>query len=233
MRLDEYIEDLVSVELSQHTWGDRDTAGNIEKLPRLISLINQGVQKLHSVLMLKKGVVFLCLDGRRRYVIEEGQPYLEGEDCPLYLLEILQVISCCGKPVRLNAIHRYPPDNQKIEVFMTNKNTLEFNECKGKFRIIYRRGVPPIIAPNEKHQWNARDYEIDLPDSHLDLLTYWICSRLFIPITPTDGNAAQFSPAHMYKAKYTEELDRLRGVESFEIDGMDNWEQRFDESGMP
>lgn len=237
-RLDDFIENLTDIELSQHTFGTKDNLGNIKKMPRLISLINQGIKKMHSTFLIKQGTAYVCVKPccKRYLICHENSEYIRTEDSPLRLIEVLQVISCDGRSVRLNATHRRNPDMypmETIEVWMPKYNVLEFNVCKGLFRVDFRRNGEEIPKPQYVNKWHMADYVIDLPDAYIDALTFYICSKLFTPSNPTEGYGAAYSPAILYRAKFQEEVQRLKNMENFELEGLDNYQQRFNESGMP
>lgn len=239
MTLYDFFELLSLTEFSQDRLGRVDTAGSLTDPHLLIPIINSGLTELHSRFLIKKGVVHICLDPCiRRYCIDDcKRPYLIYEDCPLRLLEILEVIACDGRQTRLNASHRIVPhpcqnSGSMVDIFMVSPNELEFSVLEGQFRINYRRNASPI--PNPKHivEWDARSILVDIPDAYINALCYYTAMRAFTITTPYDGNAAALSPAIQYKTKYDEECLKLTQF-NFELEGMGNYQQRFNETGMP
>lgn len=84
----------------------RDEEGQLTKVDAMVVHINAGIIELHKRFMIRKGIAYLCCDGcQTDYKIYRGAPYLECfEDRDL--MEILEVVECCGKQTRMNATHR-------------------------------------------------------------------------------------------------------------------------------
>lgn len=225
-------------DFSQDILGRTDSAGSLTDPHLLIPIINSGLTELHSRFLIKKGVVHLCLDPcQRRYCIDDcKRPYLIYEDCPLRLLEILEIIDCGGRQTRLNANHRivphpYQSSGTMIDIFMVSPIELEFSVLEGMFRINYRRNAEPIPNPKYITEWNPRSIFVDIPEAYINALCYYTAMRAFTPAI-SSGDSVPYSPPMLFKAKYDEECAKLTQY-SFDIDGLGNYQQRFNESGMP
>lgn len=237
MRLDEFIDVLTTGELSQHPMGQTDLIGNPKQLLKLITHINQGMKELHKRFLIRKGVVMVQLNPCcYRYELEEKRPYLKWMDCPPNLLEVLDVVACDGRQVRLNASHRVKPCpcSSMVEVFMPSYRTLEFSTDCGLFRVNYRRHGLLLPRPDQVDRFRIGDYEVDLPDAYMDALCLYIAAKLYGVLMPRTGTGGetQMNPGLNYAARYEAECQRL-GDMNFEVEGMGNYQQRFSETGMP
>ena len=77
-------------------------------------------------------------------------------------------------------------------------------------------GNHPLLV-KEQGYFNLEDVAVELPDTHLTALLYFVASRLFNP-TGLSGNTA-FHEGNNYEAKFEAECMRL------ENDGYENSEQ--------
>lgn len=233
MNLAEFIDLLNTAELSQHYMGDTDDAMNLKYLPKIVTLVNQGIKELHTKFLIKKGSLYLCLDGcTRRYHLCHKEPYVVTEDCPLRLLEVLEIFSCDGTPVRLNANHRdMNLSCCVIDVFMPDYRTLEFSVNCGQFRINFRRNGEVIPNPLKVDRFNPEEIKIDIPDAYIDALLYYVASKLFTTIIP-NSQAGAVSQGNIYYQRYITEIQRLQEA-GFNVSGVNNETQRFRDSGMP
>lgn len=238
MTLEEFFEVLSLYDLSQHRYAKVDSSGSIVEPHLIIPVINLGLKDLHRRFLIKKGVVHVCLDPCvRTYCIDDcDRSYLVYDCKPLRLLEILEVLSCDGVPTRLNATHRRVPtpcsNSCMIDIFMPEYDKLEFSVNEGYFRIHYRKDAEQLPNPKYVAKYDPRRIVVDIPETYLDALAYYVCSRLFAVTTPISDPGAALSPALQYKARYEEECQRLMSL-GFEVEGTGNYQQRFNDTGMP
>nr|DAP09376.1 MAG TPA: head to tail adaptor [Caudoviricetes sp.] len=235
MKFDEFIDVLTTGELSLHPIGQTDLAGNPKQMLRLVTLVNQGLRELHKRFLIRKGVVMVELNPCcYRYELEERRPYLKWMDCPPNLMEVLDVVACDGRQVRLNASHRVKPCpcSSMVEIFMPSYRTMEFSTDCGLFRVNYRRHGNLIPKPSEIDRFRMEDYELDIPDAYIDALTLYLAAKMYGVQLPREGNAVQMNPGLLYRQKYEEECQRLSSL-GYEVEGMGNYQQRFSETGMP
>ena len=233
MNLGEFIDLLSTTELSQHVLGSTDDIVNLKHLPKIVTVLNQGIKELHTKFLIRKGNLYLCLDGcTRRYYLCHEKPYVTTEDCPLRLLEVLEIFSCDGRKVRLNANHRTMGLSPCIiDVFMPDYRTLEFSENCGQFRINFRRNGEVIPNPARVDRFRVEEIKVDIPDAYIDALLLYCAAKLFTPIIPNSTPKA-ISSGDTYFQRYIHEIQRLEAA-GFTVDGVGNETQRFNETGMP
>lgn len=239
--LEEFIQDLIEVEFSQHQMKVVDeTTGMPVYINTFINLINQGLLALHRRFLLKKGIVMLQTQGDRlRYKLVDEVDYLLTPDVPLNFIEVLQIFDSNGLNCPFNMTNTYDvsmrgdaSNTSNLNIQMANSNTLEIANCNECLRIIYRKGPTPIARIPEESTVDLADIYIDIDHAYLEALTYYVCQRMFAVAPILEGYGAAYSPSIMYRKKYEEECQRLES-EHVDLTGTGNAGQRFHFSNMP
>lgn len=207
MKLKEVFDQLSYGELSMLSIGEAKQ-GVIDgtNFQRVLVHVNPGLTALHKRFFLKE----------ERIVIPLVPGTLEYE-LPVQVLKVERVLTdgtaCNGEPVEfsLNDV------NEKYSVFTPYARILrihpEITEQAGEclpdvlktksIEIVYRADHPKLIY--DSGYFNPDDIEINLPDSHLMALCYFIASRVHNPI----GMVNEFHMGNSFYTKYEMECRML------------------------
>lgn len=202
-----------------------------EDKPKLLSNIQLGLTALYKRFRLKEGEVIVQLaDDRQLYEISSRYAASNDKATLVYLddaldpfddslLKIEEVYDADGVPLALNkrgdADSLRTPSYNKLQV----PSTLE----RQNLRIVYRRNHPKI----DKILGPAVSFavELELPDTHLEPLLYFVASRIMNPI----GMVNEYHDGNNYAAKYEMACRQLEDQGHY-IDDLGE-SSRFSENG--
>ena len=198
---------------------------------RVLGAVNLGLTELHKRFPLRREQVVLQMqEGQLRYTLDVKHAVSNRENptATKYLidsaanpfigrvLKIYKVFDAKGCELKLNRLGdafdqahntvRTPSYNTLILPTMLPVQTLTVEYL----------GNHPLLV-KEQGYFNLEDVTVELPDTHLTALLYFVASRLFNP-TGLSGNTA-FHEGNNYEAKFEAECIRL------ENDGYENSEQ--------
>lgn len=200
MKLSEVFEHLQYGELSNLGIVDKTTGLIPDTLyPKVLSSVNLGLAELHKRFVLKKGTLTLVLQdgqtmyplrskhqvgnkapaGTVQYILNEGNK-LDGD-----LLKVEKVCTDKGVVLGLNdstsARSVATPQYDMLYVSGLLQRTLK----PTSLTIEYRKGVKPLVICESSFDQLCVD--VDLPDTHLMALLYFVASRLHNPIGFSDS----------------------------------------------
>ncbi len=216
MKLQEIFNHLTYGELSQISIGGSE-AGIIKEAdyPRVLSHISLGLNALYKRFYLKEGIVnirFLShqtdykLDSLYavsnvgstvpfKHILDSGSPFIDD------VLKVEKVLTDAGFELELN--------DSSDEYSVITPNTLSLRIPKkivaqgfdlpdvyktASFEVYYRAKHPRI----EPEDVDPEMIEVELPDSYLEALLYFVASRVNNPI----GMVGEFNAGNNYSAKY-------------------------------
>lgn len=227
MKLSRIFDQLAVGEFSKLTLDEEAEEGQItEKVwPKLVPHINLALTDLHRRFYLKEGTVKIELMHPRRlyplvYAHAESNPRENGEDRFILdtvddkfkedVMKIEKVILDSGWEMPLNdASKRYNFINTSMNVLKVPLEIVQGGmsireELRTKHvTIIYRANHPEIKIP--VGYFDPSRTEVDLPDTHLMALCYYVSSRVFNPV----GMQGDFHAGNSYFAKFENECRRL------------------------
>ena len=195
---------------------------------RVLSAVNLGLTELHKRFPLRREQVVLQMqEGQLRYTLDVkfavsnlGNPivtkYLIDSAADPFLgrvLKIEKVFDASGCELNLNRLGD-AFDQAHSTVRTPNYNTLILPTLLPvqALTIEYRGNHPLLIK--EPGYFNLEEVTVELPDTHLTALLYFVASRLFNP-TGLSGNTA-FHEGNNYDQKFEMECQRLE-FEGYEI----------------
>lgn len=188
-----------------------------EKYERMVNHVNLGLTDLHKRFLLQaKDLVIDLVPDQTQYILkaiyQKGNP--EGarftqyirQSSPMFANDIIlieQVFSDKGKELALN------DETDPYSIRAVSMNTIRVPDILIKelnltsVRVTYRANHERIVW--EDKTFDPEDYEIELPDSHLQALLYYIASRVHNPV----GFNEQMHEGNNYAAKYERECGSL------------------------
>lgn len=218
MNLEDILNQLEVGELSQLALTERVNEELTEECKQaLVTHINMGLTVLHKRFVLKRESVTLALQPDRFvYVLDskfaesntkstEPVKYIKDLDDPFTdrVMQIEAVSDDLGNDVPLNNASRVEAlktTNFKTLVLPPRpKNGIQFKHLLDNsetLSVIYRANHRPLGLMDLTYPANM--VEIDLPDTHLEPLLYYIASRVMNPI----GMNETFHAGNNYAAKY-------------------------------
>ena len=229
MNLQEVFEQLSVGEFSQMSIGSQE-AGEINETNwnRVIPHINLGLTAIYTRFNLKEGRLLLdLLPDRSTYPLHSDYAVsnlrsqmleryiLDTEDAPFEddLLKVEKVITEPGARLALNdGANPWSVLTPNMKTVVIPKAILEKNpdlpdDLKtDKLEIIYRANHRKIIIP--LGYFNPEREELEIPESHLAALLYFVASRVHNPI----GMVNEFHAGNSYAAKYEMECQRLENA---------------------
>lgn len=198
---------------------------------RVLSAVNLGLTELHKRFPLRREQVVLQMQGGQlRYTLDVkfavsnlGNPtvtkYLIDSVADPFLgrvLKIEKVFDASGCELNLNRLGD-TFDQAHSTVRTPSYNTLILPTLLPVQALtIEYRGNHPLLVKAQGY-FNPGEVTVELPDTHLTALLYFVASRLFNP-TGLSGNTA-FHEGNNYEAKFEAECQRL------EFEGYENSEQ--------
>lgn len=219
MKLSEVFEHLQFGELSNLGIVDKETGLIPEKLyPKVLSSVNLGLAELHKRFVLKKGFLHIELQAdqtmyplRSIYQMGNKAPvgtvqFIQNEGVKFKddLLKVEKVVTEKGVALGLNDSTTTrsvsTPQYDMLYVSGLLQRTLK----PSVLTIEYRKGVPPLKICESS--FDQLCVAVDLPDTHLMALLYFVASRLHNPIGFTDVTAHE---GNNYWSKFESECLNL------------------------
>lgn len=241
MKLDQYVEQLTEVELSQYITGDTSNYQEAKYFPRMINLINMGLSNLHQLFLLKKGYMTLTQEeGVSIYTLVPESPYLEIETEPMNFIEVISVNEVESGRASIhnpNHVRKTPVTSIKnasyLSFYLRSHHEITFNTTDGVYQIMYRRNATPIQDPRRTINFNARNIEVDIPDMYLEALNCYVAERAVAPITNiTNTSRIELTPAYQFRQRYERAIQLLISTTN-DVDGTGHYSDRFANSTLP
>ena len=226
MKLNEIFEQLTYGELSQlNIGGGEEGQINEANYPKILAHINLGLTALYKRFDLKEGYIRLQLiPGLVNYQINskfaasnrrsrEPVKYLQDtEDNPFVdnVNKIEKVTTDFGFELDLNndsdlySVHTPTMKSIRIPQLIADQSPDLPDELKTLgLDLVYRAGHTNIVIGNGF--FDPARVDVDLPDSHLEALLYYVASRVHNPI----GMTNEFNAGNNYAAKYEQSCQQL------------------------
>ena len=198
---------------------------------RVLGAVNLGLTELHKRFPLRREQVILQMqEGQLRYTLDVKHAVSNRENptATKYLidsaadpfigrvLKIEKVFDAGGCELKLNRLgDAFDQAHSTVRTPSYNTLILPTLLPVQALTIEYRGNHPLLVK--ERGYFNLEDVAVELPDTHLTALLYFVASRLFNP-TGLSGNTA-FHEGNNYEAKFEAECQRL------EFEGYENSEQ--------
>jgi len=219
MKLSEVFNQLTTGELSQLCIGGA-TEGQISEAnySKVINHINLGLTALYKRFYLKEGRVDLSMvPGRLIYPIhnkyavsnaksKEAVKYLlDSVAAPFTndILKIESVLTDADFDIPLNdatdslSITTTSPTILRIPTALVSQaNTLPDAYKTSKLTVVYRANHPTIVY--NEYYFDPESVELELPESHLEPLLFYVASRVNTPL----GMINEFNAGNNYASKY-------------------------------
>lgn len=217
MNLGDVVNQLKASELSQLAIGGESPGEyTMDNIGVVADLVNAGLTALYKRFNLKESSFDLeLIPGKTDYLLNskyaesnansfEPDRYIKDSSVDPFkdnLLKILKVITEDGRELKLN--------EGRESIKTPSLNTLIIpqafsNNYRYDFLTIYYKANHPRLVP-EIGYWPPEEVEIELPESHLMALCYFIASRAYNPT----GMENEFHAGNSYYAKYEAECARL------------------------
>lgn len=194
MKLQEIFDQLTYGELSQLSLGGGE-AGIISESdwPKLLASVNLGLDALHRRFLLKIGKTSLALvENQSQYTLTEPD-----------LVKVEEVLTAQGYGIPLNdahdpySIHTITMKKLMVPLEVVNRSPDLPDTLKtDSLNITYRATHPKLVIGNG--YFDPERVEVELPDSHLEALLYYVASRVHNPV----GMTNEFHTGNNYAAKY-------------------------------
>lgn len=185
MRIEDLYRQLSYAELSNLAVAV-DASGTIKeaKRPQVIQLANDGLKRLHTLLLIREGSTILeRVPGQEDYPLVPSAPYLDPSFDDI-VLKIHGAYDRYGCPILLNdAQHRWALSTTASNVLRIPENFYE-----DTLEVVYRAGHPSL-DPNDLEQ------EIELPGGLEEALRAYIAAKMFGGIMTAE--ALQAAKNHM------------------------------------
>lgn len=196
-----------------------------QDMPRLLNLINQGLLDLHKRFELQRKTQPLeVVEGDVRYVLRG-----EGDDL-LELLEILVENFHGISPVTRVNHPKYLRPDVPLCYMMVSPTTVRFNHPLNNlmdFSISYKARHPKIVV-DDFETVDTTKVEIDLPMAYLEALSFYVASKVIVPIDNNLGNPQEGSN---YRAMYEQACQALE-FQGLDIDDAAHSDHRFNVNGF-
>ena len=215
MTLQEIFNQLMVGELSQISIGGSE-AGEISRAnyPRLVPHITLGLTALYKRFTLKEGEVTIrLLPGISKYSIDSNGdtvfvPDPTEEDFADDLLKIERVTDAMGTDIPLNERDNPYSAITPSRTMLVLPKMWKDGLVPETLTVNYRANHPAI-----RNVTRPASVNIELPDSYLEALLYFVASRINNPI----GMTNEFHAGNSYAAKYEQECARLETL-NLEVD---------------
>ena len=215
MTLQEIFNQLMVGELSQISIGGSE-AGEISRsnYPRLVPHITLGLTALYKRFTLKEGEVTIrLLPGISKYSIDSSGDTVfvsdpTEEDFADDLLKIERVTDAMGTDIPLNEWNNPYSAVTPSRTMLVLPKMWKDGVVPETLTVNYRANHPVI-----RNVTRPASVNIELPDSYLEALLYFVASRINNPI----GMTNEFHAGNSYAAKYEQECARLEML-NLEVD---------------
>ena len=198
---------------------------------RVLGAVNLGLTELHKRFPLRREQVVLQMqEGQLRYTLDVKHAVSNRENPTVtkYLidsaanpfigrvLKIYKVFDASGCELKLNSVgDAFDQAHSTVRTPSYNTLILPTMLPVQALTVEYLGNHPLLVK--EQGYFNLEDVAVELPDTHLTALLYFVASRLFNP-AGLSGNTA-FHEGNNYEQKFEAECMRL------ENDGYENSEQ--------
>ena len=196
---------------------------------RVITNVNLGLTELHKRFLLKRGTLYVEIQSDQSiYILDNkysesntssSQPvkFIKDLADPFKndLLRIEQVLDATDVEQPLN-------EHGKTESLFTpsfNKLVFPSNVTEGTYKVVYRANHPQLTNIDAMYPPNLVD--IQLPETHLEALLYYVASRILNPV----GMMNEFHEGNNYYVKFEDACQRLENL-NFRIDMVED-DDRF------
>lgn len=211
MNLSEYLTDLSYKELSNLSVGDTGY-GSIkpEKIPFVVSCINEALLRLYSKFVLKEeGLIIELRLGRGEYVLSSknaystgylGDKYIMDGDHPFTddLIKVLEIRDSFGRVIPLNN------SSNPTSIFTPRYNVLQVPNPSfyGKLLSILYQAKHPLL------DYNLRPKQrIELPDSLMGALSNYVAYAVYATLNTKDAVETSQRYMQMYVALVQEAIE--------------------------
>ena len=231
MNLQQIFDLLSQGELSQISLGGTNGIDE-SNWERVLNTVNLGLTELHKRFSLRREQVVLQMqEGQLRYTLDVkfAPSNRESAGVTKYLidsaadpfigrvLKIVKVFDAKGCELQLNQLgDAFDQAHSTVRTPSYNTLILPTLLPVQALTIEYRGNHPLLVK--EAGYFNLSEVVVELPDTHLTALLYFVASRLFNP-TGLSGNTA-FHEGNNYDAKFEAECERLgdKGYENAEVE---------------
>lgn len=203
MKVQEIFNQLSYGELSQLSVGGGDAGITAENYPKMVAHLNMGLTALYKRFTLKEGRVSVPLvPGTLVYALSTF-----ASD----ILKVERVLTDDEYEFQLNDIAnpyslQLPTSTQlrvPVEIVESYAETPDYMKTENLL-VIYRANHPKFDADD----LDPEEDDVELPDSHLEALLYYIASRINNPI----GMSNEFHAGNNYYAKYEKSCQELEAL---------------------
>lgn len=245
MKLLEVFDQLKHGELSQISIGEIKE----DDYPKLLSHVNLGLAALYKRFAIKEGRIGLllqpsqytylltskyALNNSRSRITELSQRYVRDTGAEPFkddILKIEEVWSVYGHEFSLNdrsdpLSMRTPKSNTLLvpELIVAQSRDLPEQLRTSELELVYRASHPKISVDDAS--FDVETTELELPDSHLEALLYFIAARIFSPIGMGQAEGAS---SNVYLAKYEAACQQLE-MQNLRVD-QDGQNTRLERGG--
>lgn len=227
MKLSEIYEHLQFGELSNLGIVDK-TTGRIPEThyPKILSSVNLGILELHKRFNLKKGILRIQLqEGQSLYPLKKK--YQVGNKAPAGtvqfilndgvkfdddLLKVEKVTTDKGKALGLNDHTEVHSVSTPQDDLLYVSNVLQRDLRPQILTVEFRKSIPPLRICEDAFEQLCVD--VDLPDTHLMALLYFVASRMNNPIGFSQSTMHE---GNNYATKFEQECLSL-DFQNFRVD---------------
>ncbi len=242
MTLQEVFDQLTMGELSQLSIaGNAPGVLNKNSYPSLVNQINMGLERIYTRFNLKMGKLIVDLTDKSRsdYYLDSRYSTVTGQrdKHPCYIMDsktnlfrddILKIISVKDNLDCDYVINDWTcPDaimTPNLKTIVLPKLIVQDLEVTS-LTVEYRAEHPKIVLP--LGYFDPKTVHLELPNSHLLALCYFIASRIHNPV----GLANDFNVGRNYAALYEQEAQRLE-QENIEVDKIGT-NTKLESAGFP
>lgn len=229
MKLKEIFDHATHGELSQlHIGGAEQGEINEANWQKVLSSFNLGLTALHTRFALRIGkVVVQLLPNQEMYVFHSSKATSTPGPGPKYLLDLVdpfkdnllkvqRVITAAGHELGLNnpndcwSVHTPSMNALRVPLDIVNMaSDLPFHLKTVTLDVHYHQNHPKLVL----EVFDPSNVEVELPETHVQALLYYVASRHHNPA----GMTNEFNAGNNWYAKYEAECMRLEN-EGMEID---------------
>jgi hypothetical protein len=234
MNLKEIFDHLSYGELSQLSIGGTEGI-NESNWERVLSSVNRGLTELHKRFLLREGTLTLgMMAGTQRYVLDvkHAASNRESHGVPKYILDsqadpftglmkIERVYAQDGTELMLNrGGDSFDLAQRSVRTPTYKSLVLPPELAVQELRVVYRANHPKIVK--EVGYFNLEEVSVELPDTHLEALLYYVASQLMNP-TGVIGSQGQFHEGNNYWAKFEAACQQLDDKDYRNLESEENY----------